>query len=187
MTEDTLSTKRAEEEFDKTLAEMFAQSEAAFAKYLTVLSDIERQMIGMFKNVPDRIRDWVFFRCGHRGVPVWDSLAHMLRQQGWVDAPRGVQTIGFELFDGPDRAQILCAPQAVYRRMKAIEDAVAAKSSVKAAIERFDGLAGTIDGMKGVEIDDMSVSVDERSFVDAVSEGARMAEAARRRPRYKQS
>lgn len=182
-----IATKASEDEFDQTLADMFAQSEAAFRKYVAVLSDIERQMIGAPKNVPEKMADWVFYRCGQRGVPVWDSLAQMLRQQGWVDAPRGVQFVGFELFDGPDRVQALCAPQPVYRRMKAIEDAVAAKLSVKASIERFGDLVGTIDGMKGVEIDDVTVSVDERSFGDAVSEGNRMAEVARRRPRYKQS
>lgn len=169
MTEE-IQAKTSEESFDQALAEMFARSQAAFLKYQSTLSDIERSMIGTFINVPPKMESgWIFHRVGGKGSHAHQGMAHMLRQQGWIDAPRGVEMVGTQFWDGPEGAIILCAPQEVYRRMKAIEEAVLNSNSVSERVKAFDGLPEMLDGTHGVGVDKFDVSTDATTMESAQS------------------
>lgn len=183
MTDDLekLQAKQSEEAFDRWLAESLANSKKGLQNYQKTLSAIEKQMIGAFRGVPPKIADWVFYRVGQKVSQVTHAMAHMLRQQGWVDAPPSVKMLGVEFFDGEAGGLYLCAPQATYKRMKEIEQAAANKSTVKAEIESFDGLGEQLDGTSGVQVDQLDVQMSEMSVDDAQTRAAETAAVVRAR------
>lgn len=167
--------KAYDDSFDEQFAEMLATSKAALANYERTLSDVEKSMIGNWRGKPAKLENWVFFRCGEKRSAVAQSLAHMLRQQGWTDAPRGVTMIGTELWDGTEGALVICAPLEVYRRMKAIEQIANDKAAMREQAGKMNGLGGALDGMSGVQVDVLEVKTGEDSLeaVRALQEEAR--------------
>jgi hypothetical protein len=141
---------------------MLAESRRAFQNYSNTLTDIEKSLLGTYDGIPPKLQGWAFYRCGLRNSPVAQSLARLLRGQGWVEAPRGVKMRGTELWDGDDGGLIVCAPQEVYRRMKAIEEEAVSIAAMRTQAQKLDGLAGTFRGMPGVEVDafDVQAGVD---------------------------
>lgn len=162
-----LDKARETEVHDETFAAMLAQSKAAFDKYTKALTDIEKQLIGTFHNVPAKLASWSIYRVGIRSLASTQALAHLLTQQGWVIIPPkfGVVMAGCEPFDGGDGANAiyLAAPLDTYKRMKAIEDAAANKRSVQSEIAKMDGLEDSL-GQMGVAVETLEVRTETASL-----------------------
>lgn len=156
--------------FDDAMVEQLAQqSEAAFKNYQRMLSDVEKQMLGQFVGVPEKLKTWVFYRVGLRNSSIAQAMAHMMRQQGWLDAPRSVKMIGTEYFDGSDGALIIMIPQDGYRRAKDIEQRVIEKTSSRAKAKKFDGLQEALSSTPGVDLTEFSVDVVDSTQQDITS------------------
>lgn len=156
--------------FDDAMVDaMMKASVETFDKYQRMLTDVERSMIGTFTGIPDKFRDWIFYRCGLRNSAVSNALHYLMRQQGWQDAPRSVRHVGTELYDGTDGAQIIMAPQEVYRRQKDIEQRVIDGRSMRATAKKFDGLEKTLGDRAGVTLDEFSVDIVEGTPGDVAS------------------
>lgn len=173
---------QSDEAFDRWMAEALAKSESAVANYARTVHEIGRQ-IGDWYDVPPKIASWVKYRAGHKTSPVAQAEASRLRQQGWVDAPRGLKCHGFEVYD-IEEGLYLVAPQEVYRRMLEIaETAVEMRAGMRRAVEsEAAGLE-----QSGVSIDTVSFKVDEMSVDDAANKGREAAAVARARRLSKRS
>lgn len=156
--------------FDDALVDALSKaSMETFEKYQRMLTDVERSMIGTFTGIPDKFRDWVFYRCGLRSSAVSNALRHMMKQQGWQDAPKSVRHVGTELYDGTDGAEIIMAPQEVYRRQKDVEQRVLDGKSLRQTARKFDGLEKTLGDRAGVTLDEFSVDIVEGTPGDVAS------------------
>lgn len=179
-----LDKARQTEVTDEAFATMLAQSWEAFKKYESTLSDIEKQMIGMFRtdSVPEKFKTWVFYRVGSKALASTQALKHLLTQQGWQPVPGNWRVVmaGCEPYDSADgsNAEYLCAPQEVYRRQKAIEGKARNRGVVKTEIERMDNLAAQLESVSGVAVDEMTVTP---SVEGSLSEFAGVASQTRDR------
>lgn len=164
------TTETSPEMFDDALVDAMSKaSMEAFEKYQRMLTDVERSMIGSFTGIPEKFNNWVFYRCGLRSSQVAQALKFMMKQQGWQEAPRSVRMVGTEHYDGTDGAEIIMAPQEVYRRQKDIEQRVLDSKSLRQTAKKFDGLEQTLGSRTGVTLDEFSVDVVEGTPGDVAS------------------
>lgn len=107
-------------DFDVTAME--AESTRRNLVYLETVELVRDQLqTGRFANVPDALarRNFHFVRVGMKGVPRAELKAKILREKGYVDAPRGVRAIGKGFENDGESAIILCASQAAHQRLLA--------------------------------------------------------------------
>lgn len=161
------------EAFDATLAEQLAKSSAAFEAYAKTVDRISAGMIGRYYGMPPKMQAEydagriVCFRVGLRSSQAAKSLAHLMRQQGWFDAPRGTRHAGTEVFDGEEGPIILCAQLQDARRMHEVRDRAQAKRA-NAEIVALDGFARDVAAM-GAVVEDFDVRVGQASTPDVAA------------------
>lgn len=170
--------------FDDTLAEQLAQSREAYAKYSKAVEDIELGMIGKFYGMPPKMQalydrgEIALYRVGLKSSNTAKALRHLLIQQGWKDAPRGVKHYGTELYDGDDNGIFVFADISVPRRMRDIQSKANRKRTAD-AVRSLDGFAKDAADM-GVVIEQFDVRVGQAAAPDV---GAELADNRRSQPR----
>lgn len=142
-----------------TFAKLIAESESAAKRYQDLVRDIGHKTTGTWYGVPGLTDsgEWVFYRAGTKASAAAHALAHLMKQQGWVDAPAGVRCIGFEAWDaGEGGGLYLAAPRHVYREMCDIADKIRRRRSPTTSSlteEIGSRLAGTGASIERLEVD----------------------------------
>lgn len=122
-------------DFDVTAME--AESTRRNLEYQQVVELVRDQVqTGRFANVPAALaeRNFHFVRVGLKGDARAERKAEILRQKGYVDAPKGVRAIGRGFEQDGERAIILCASAMTHQNLlrdKAVRS--------RARIERLHG------------------------------------------------
>lgn len=168
--------------FDEAFAAELAQSQRAFANYEKMLSDVDRELIGVFYDYPPRLEGRVvFYRPGLRSSATANALASMLKAQGWLEAPRGTKHRGTEFYDGDDDGLILMAPLEVHKRMQNVEE-LAKRKRANREIAGLDGFANEMKSM-GVVIEEFDTKVGAASAPDIAANVKDARERSQARPK----
>lgn len=164
---------------DDQVASLLAQSTAALRKYERTIVDVDRQTIGDWYGMPDRMRaeGWMFYRCGQKKDASATALASIFAQHGWVPAPASTACRGFEALDAAGGGGIyICCPPDNYKRMKEIQRKARTLAGRK---EIEDALTSELTNLGGV-VDVLEVTPETMSGEDFLAKTGEQAEEAPR-------